>query len=330
MSVTLAAVAETAGVSQATASRVLNGKDGVSATTRRAVISAANTLGYNRFRTTRGRVIGVVLPELVNPIFATFGHRLATGLAQSGYTPVLCSQTDGGISEDEWVERLLERDVAGLIVVSGLHADTHEPSDRYRKLLERHLPLVLVNGHVEGVDAVFISDDDHDAIRLAVSHLTELGHERIGLAVGPDRYMPVIRKVEAFSAAIEELGRTPLVEHAPFTIEGGRAAALALLEHDVTAIVCASDLMALGAIQACRARGLDVPRDVSVVGYDDSPMMAFTGPPLTTVRQAVPAMCTLAVRTLLDELAGKRVRRHEYLFRPELVVRGSTGAVRAR
>ena len=327
MSVTLAAVAETAGVSQATASRVLNGKDGVAPTTRSAVISAANTLGYNRMRTTRGRVIGVVLPELVNPIFATFGHRLATGLAQSGYTPVLCSQTDGGISEDEWVERLLERDVAGLIVVSGCHADTHEPSDRYRRLVDRHLPLVLVNGHLDGVDAVFVSDDDHDAIQLAVSHLRELGHERIGLAVGPDRYVPVIRKVEAFSAVA---GAAALVEHAPFTIEGGRAAALALLKRDATAIVCASDLMALGAIQACRARHLDVPRDVSIIGYDDSPMMAFTGPPLTTVRQAVPAMCAFAVRTLLDELAGKHVRRHEYLFRPELVVRGSTGAVRPR
>ncbi len=326
MRVTLGDVAENAGVSQATASRVLNGKGGVSRDTRQAVISAANSLGY--IRTTQGRVIGVVLPELVNPIFATFAHRLATGLAQSGYTPVLCSQTVGGISEDDWVELLLEREMAGLIVVSGQHADTKTTPDRYQRLLERHIPLVLVNGRIDGLDAVFVSDDDHDAMQLAVTHLKELGHERIGLAAGPAHYVPVIRKIDGFTQALGT--KKVFVEHSLFTIEGGRAAALALLEHDVTAIVCASDLMALGAIHACRSRNLDVPRDISVIGYDDSPMMAFTDPALTTVRQSVPAMCNIAVRALLAQLAGQSLPRQEYLFRPELVVRGSTGAVRTR
>ena len=328
MRVTLGDVAENAGVSQATASRVLNGKGGVSHGTRSAVISAARHLGYRRAVTRQGRVIGVVLPELVNPIFATFGHRFATSLAQSGYTPVLCSQTVGGVSEDDWVEMLLEREMAGLIVVSGHHADTHASSERYLRLIDRHIPLVLVNGRVDDLHAVFVSDDDHDAMRLAVGHLSELGHERIGLAAGPAHYIPVIRKVEGFAAAVG--GGRPLIEHSLFTIEGGRAAAGALLDQGATAIVCASDLMALGAIQAARSRGRKVPRDLSIVGYDDSPMMAFTDPALTTVRQNVPAMCNAAVRALLEQLAGRSLLRQEYLFHPELVVRGSTGAVRAR
>jgi DNA-binding LacI/PurR family transcriptional regulator len=328
MKVTLGDVAENAGVSQATASRVLNGKDGVSHNTRSAVISAARHLGYRRAATRQGRVIGVVLPELVNPIFATFGHRFATSLAQSGYTPVLCSQTVGGVSEDDWVEMLLEREMAGLIVVSGHHADTHASSERYLRLIDRHIPLVLVNGRVDDLHAVFVSDDDHDAMRLAVSHLSELGHERIGLAAGPAHYIPVIRKVEGFATAVG--GRSLLVEHSLFTIEGGRAAAGALIDQGATGIVCASDLMALGAIQAARSRGRKVPRDLSIVGYDDSPMMAFTDPALTTVRQNVPAMCNAAVRALLEQLAGRSLLRQEYLFQPELVVRGSTGAVRPR
>ena len=326
MKVTLGDVAENAGVSQATASRVLNGKDGVSQLTRSAVISAANTLGYRRAQTRKGRVIGVVVPELVNPIFGTFAHRLATSLAQSGHTPVLCSQTVGGVSEDDWVEILLEREMAGLIVVSGHHADSHAGSDRYQRLIDRHIPLVLVNGRVEGLDAVFVSADDEDAMNLAVSHLKELGHEKIGLAAGPEHYVPVIAKVRGFRAALGT--RTAPVEHSLFTIEGGRAAALALLDRGITAIVCASDLMALGAIEASRSRGLRVPRDVSVVGYDDSPMMAFTDPALTTVRQAVPAMCNVAVRALLEQVAGRSLPKQEYVFRPELVVRGSTGAMR--
>jgi DNA-binding LacI/PurR family transcriptional regulator len=326
MRVTLGDVAENAGVSQATASRVLNGKGGIAHGTRNAVITSARSLGYRR--RTSGRVIGVVLPELVNPIFALFGHRFATSLAQSGYTPVLCSQTVGGISEDDWVEMLLERDMAGLIVVSGAHADTNADLSRYQRLIDRHIPLVLVNGRAEGIDAVFVSDDDHEAMHLAVAHLTELGHERIGLAAGPAHYVPVVRKVEGFTAALN--GRSPRIEHSLFTIEGGRAAALKLLAADVTAIVCASDLMALGAIQACRSRRLRVPKDVSIVGYDDSPTMAFTDPALTTVRQAVPAMCSAALRALLDQLAGRSLPRQEYLFRPELVVRASTGAMRTR
>jgi len=140
--------------------------------------------------------------------------------------------------------------------------------------------------------------------------------------------VPVIRKVEAFAEATG--ASNPLVEHSLFTIEGGRAAAGLLLDQGATGIVCASDLMALGAFQAARSRGLTIPRDVSVVGYDDSPMMAFTNPALTTVRQNVPAMCNAAVRALLEQLAGRSLSRQEYLFHPELVVRGSTGAAPAR
>ncbi len=94
--------------------------------------------------------------------------------------------------------------------------------------------------------------------------------------------------------------------------------------------LCASDLMALGAIRAARSRGLQVPGDVSVVGYDDSPFMAFTDPPLTTIRQPVAAMAQAAVQTLVDAITGHRTPPGEYLFAGELVVRGSTGAVPAR
>ena len=114
-----------------------------------------------------------------------------------------------------------------------------------------------------------------------------------------------------------ELGQEP-VDH-------GRAF-VRLLESGCTAIVCGSDLMALGAIRAVRDAGRQVPRDVSVVGYDDSPLIAFTDPPLTTLRQPVQGMGEAAVRALVDEIAGQHAPRAEYVFRPELVVRGSTGA----
>lgn len=113
-----------------------------------------------------------------------------------------------------------------------------------------------------------------------------------------------------------------------YTVEGGQAAAGELIASGHTGIVCASDLMALGTIRIARARGLRVPEDLSVVGYDDSPLMAFTDPPLTTVRQPVRPLCQLAVGMLLAEIRGERASRSELLVEPELVVRGSTGVVR--
>jgi DNA-binding LacI/PurR family transcriptional regulator len=330
MGVRLLDVAKHAGVSQATASRVLAGKGGVAEATRKTVLSAAASLGYARARTERRRVVGIILPELENPVFAAFAQRLTTTAAQRGDMPIVCTQTHDGISEDSWVEMLLEHELAGLIVVSGMHANTYEIPKRYERLRAQRIPLVLVNGFVEGLDAVFVSDDDHTAMSLAVSHLASLGHTCIGLAVGPDLYTPAVRKAEGFIQAAEATsGIEPLVEHALFTIQGGRAAALRLIDHGATALVCGSDLMALGALQACRSRKLSVPGDISVVGYDDSAAMAYTGPPLTTIRQSIPAMCNAAVRALHDELAGRPVPRHEYLFQPELIVRGSTGSAPA-
>jgi LacI family transcriptional regulator, repressor for deo operon, udp, cdd, tsx, nupC, and nupG len=140
----------------------------------------------------------------------------------------------------------------------------------------------------------------------------------------------VIRKIEGFARHMKErLGVTDvakLIEHTLFTVEGGHAAAVAMVERGCTAIVCGSDMMALGAIRGARSLGLTVPGDVSVVGFGDSPLIAFTDPPLTTVREPVDAVGIAAVQALLDESDGIPAPGSELLFRPELVVRGSTGS----
>src|ERR1044072_6696546 len=160
------------------------------------------------------------------------------------------------------------------------------------------------------VSAPYVSTDDRAAMRLAVSHLVELGHERIGLAVGPRRFVPVMRKVEGFVQQMRtalpytaEEAET-LVQHSLFTVEGGQAAATALLEKGCTAIVCASDLMAFGAIRAARHRVLPAPTDISVVGFDAPPLIVFAAPPLTTLRQPVEAMGQAAVNAVLEQSRG--------------------------
>ncbi len=330
MTARLADIAAQAGVSEATVSRVLNGKPGVSAATREAVLAALDILGYERpvrLRQRSAGLVGLITPELDNPIFPAFAQVIERALIQRSFTPVLCTQTPGGVTEDEFTELLLERGVSGIVFVSGLHADSASDPSRYAKLIDRGVPLVLINGFHPGVAAPFVSTDDREAMRLAVTHLVELGHEKIGLSIGHRRYVPVIRKIEGFTRYMKErLGIEGEIEHTLFTVEGGHAAAEALVARGCTAIICGSDMMALGAIRGVRAMGLTVPGDVSVVGFGDSPLIGFTDPPLTTVREPVESMGVAAVQALLDESDGVPAPGSELLFRPELVVRGSTGS----
>ncbi|MDX6739728.1 LacI family DNA-binding transcriptional regulator [Actinocorallia sp. A-T 12471] len=331
MATRLADIAAQAGVSEATVSRVLNGRPGVSPGTRQAVLGALDVLGYDRpprLRQQRAGLIGLILPELTNPVFPVFAQTLESALVMSGYTAVLCTQTPGGVREDDYTELLLERDVAGIIVVSGMHADSTSDLGRYKRLTDQGLPLVLVNGYRDDVDVPFVSNDDVASIEMAVEHLVSLGHTRIGLAVGQARFVPSIRKSEGFARAMRGLlGETDpesLIATSLFTLEGGQAAAAQLLDRGCTAICCGSDIMAIGAIRAARQRGLRVPEDVSVVGFDDSPLIPYLDPALTTIRQPVREMAIAAAGQLLEEIGGNRVPRTELLYRPELVVRRST------
>ena len=161
--------------------------------------------------------------------------------------------------------------------------------------------------------------------------LDAVGWANAVAANGSDWLLPARRKREGFTAGLVELGLVSKpadamrhVASTTYSVDGGQAAANELLSTGHTAIICASDLMALGAIRAVRARGLDVPADVSVVGFDDSTLMAFTDPPLTTVRQPVPALCQAAISSLLTQMRGEQVSRTEVLIDSELVVRDST------
>ena len=146
--------------------------------------------------------------------------------------------------------------------------------------------------------------------------------------LGPGDHVPSHRKQLAFEALTGD--STALVERTIFSMEGGQSAATRLVKHGITGIICASDVLALGAMKAVRRLGLTVPADVSVVGFDDSAFMNCTDPPLTTVRQPIDAMGQAAVALLANQVAGHVVPADEMLFEPELVVRGSTGPVRSR
>ncbi|KUL42277.1 LacI family DNA-binding transcriptional regulator [Actinoplanes awajinensis] len=328
----LAEVAKKAGVSEATVSRVLNGRNGVSEATRASVLTALDVLGYERptkLRGERGRLVGLVLPELQNPIFPALAEVVTASLAQRGFTPALCARTIGGVPESDYVEMLLDHQVSGVIFAGGSYALADASHEHYRRLTDRGLPVVLVNAGVDELGFPRVSTDDAVAVEQAYGHLRSLGHERIGMVLGPEGHIPSRRKLAAMiqAAGWPDTGVSSdhqWVERSSFSMEGARVAAAKLIERGATGIICASDVLALGAIRAARRLGRQVPADVSVVGFDDSAFMTCTDPPLTTVRQPIETMGQAAVDLLVSQIEETNVPSDELLFEPELVVRGST------
>src|SRR6201982_374137 len=314
----LAEVAQKVGVSEATVSRVLNGKPGVSDSTREAVLTALDVLGYERpskLRGQRARLIGLVLPELQNPISPALAEVIGGALAQRGFTPVLCTRTAGGLSEADYVDMLLEQHASGVVFAGGHFAELAAPHDPYRLLHTRGAPAVRINAAIDNLDFPCVATDDLSAASQAFGHLTALGHERIGLVLGPEDHLPSLRKLAALRDHAARLGLTVTpVEHALFSLEGGQAATTRMLREGVTGVICASDVLALGAIRAVRRAGLSVPGDVSVVGFDDSSFMHCTDPPLTTVTQPIEAIGRAAVAMLIGQIEGADVSAGELFF----------------
>ena len=319
-----------AGVSVATVRRVLTDKPGIAPGTRAAVLTALDVFGLERpavLRTgARDGLVGLVVPDLQNPIFPALVEAVSIGLVKLGLMTCLCTRTADGVSEANYIELLLRRDVAGIVFIGGSYADA---GPEYGKELRvREIPLVLINAADENVGVAQVSVDDEAAAEQALAHLASLGHSRVGLILGPEGHVPSARKLGAFVRHVrtspEDQGWRELVAHVPFSMEAGGAAMSRLLGLEATAVVCASDTLALGAIRVARRRGLAVPGDVSVIGFDDSTYMSVVEAPLTTIRQPVRALGAAAVKLLEAQINGQAVPAEELLFEPELIVRGST------
>ena len=327
----MADIAAHAGVSTATVSRVFNGVGQVSDETRRKVLTAIDELGYDRptpERTPDTPTIGIIVPELTNPIFAAFAHHLQEEVARAGGIAMIRSQTLGATSEFDHLSSLLEHRVSGLIFVSGRHADLLADLGPYHEVVAHSIPLVTINGARAEIPAPDFSTGDALGIRAAVTHLHELGHSRIALLTGRTHVVPALRKAEAFTQVMEELvgDRSPIIEETFYTYEAAAAHTNGLIERGVTAIVTGSDLQALGAIRTITSLGLSVPEDISVIGFDDSFLMSHLSPGLTTVHQPVSAIVAAAVRSLFEALATPDYtpEHADYVFSADLVVRATT------
>lgn len=327
----LADVARAAGVSLSTASRALGDAELVQASTRARVREAAEMLGYlphgaaRALATRRSRTIGAVFPPVDNPIFAAATQALAHELALRGYTLLLATHEYDPVGELTAARALLERGVDGLVLV-GMD---HQP-DLYRMLAQSEVPYELAWSidpagyqHSIGVPHRLAS------VRLT-QHLLDLGHREFAAIAGStarnDRARDRLTGTrEALASHGIELPAERVVE-TYFSLGHGQRALRHLLERapGFTAVVCGNDLLAIGALHECARRGIAVPREMSVAGFDDIEMAAVATPPLTTVRVPAAEIGRLAAERMLARLEGEHVAAVEEL-RVELIVRESTG-----
>ncbi|MGV9269053.1 LacI family DNA-binding transcriptional regulator [Kitasatospora sp. NPDC003701] len=327
MKVGITDVAARAGVSEATVSRVINRRQGVAKKTRDAVEQAMAELGYER--QTQGQLVAVITEFVSNPFFADVAERIESALAPHGLKTVLCPAFPGGVQERDFIATLVEKGIAAVVFLSASNTVDGADTETYELLRQRRVPFVGINGEfADGVPTPVFSTDDALAAEQAVDHLYRLGHRRIGMASGPAGNHPADRRVQGFLDAMARRGiegADGWVIRQSYTVEGGQAAVAPLLARGATAIVAASDYMALGAIRGIRRQGRSVPGDVSVVGYDGSAITEFVDPPLTTVRQPADRLALEVGRSILALVGNREVPTGELLFDPELVIRSSTG-----
>jgi DNA-binding LacI/PurR family transcriptional regulator len=322
-------VAELAGVSEATVSRVINRRPGVSEATRRKVLDALNQLGYNfgpdRVRKL-GTTVGIVTPEFDNPIFPLLAQTIESKLARHGVLSVVGPVTPTTAHESDYIRHFLRMGASGIVIINGSYANRTTGYAAYEQLLADGIAVVLVNGVSQPCPVPAVTVDIAGAAQAAVHHLVGLGHSRIGCIPGDLRYAPPLDLVTGYQQAMRRAGITvdqDLIIEAMFTTEGGRSAGAELIDKGATAVLAISDLMALGAIGAALAVGLTVPDDLSVIGFDGTPLLAMYNPTLTTLRQPVDRMSQTVATMLMGQLRGNR--QPTQTFEAELIAGATAG-----
>lgn len=331
-------VARRAGVSTATVSRVLSRPDVVSAATRRKVMQAVEAIGYapnaaaKTLRTRRSNKLVVTVPDISNPFYSLILKGIQDAAQRDGYA-VLLGDTQHDEHREENYARMLQRKEADGLVFLG-HRLPAAAAELARAMAPRCAPIVhgCEYGPNLGVPSVHI--DNAAAAARAMDHLYAFGHRRIGIVTGPlvsplsrDRLQGATDRAREHGGA-DEL----MVARGDFTIESGSKAADALLgwSEPPTALFCFNDMMAIGAMATARRRGLRVPRDLSVIGFDDILVAAHIDPPLTTIAQPMREIGEGAVRLLLEILRGDGIEPVSVTLPHTLTVRGSTGPRPAR
>jgi LacI family transcriptional regulator len=337
-SVTIKQVAEASGVHFSTVSRALNPatRDLVKPQIAARIRETAKQLGYranaaaSSLRTRQSKVVGFVVPDITSLLFPPILEGIEELLLEKGYMTIVANTANDASRHRSILSGMIERQVDGLIIAAATLGDPI-----LDEWLEGRAPIVLLNRTDETGRAPAVLNDDLQGIGLAVKHLATLGHTRIAHIAGPSSLSTGMMRLRGFQLKTNELSlpqsANRVVEATTFSREAGRIACLELLDGapDITAIVAANDLLALGCYDALHARGIVCPKDISITGYNDAPFVDLVQPALTTVRIRQREMGAEAARVLLARMHGQDSAGDVWL-RPTFIERNSTAIPRKR
>ncbi len=327
-------VAAQAGVSVGTVSNVLNRPEIVADATRRRVQATIKQLGFVRnesarqLRAGRSRTIGLLVLDVANPFFTDVARGVEDEANESGLAVILCNSDDQRAKERRYLELLEEHRVQGILITPVSAADEH-----VARLQRRGTPVVLVDSRSLSRGQCSVSVDDVLGGDLAITHLLDEGHSRIAFVGGPMSLRQVADRRAGAIRALERAGRTGaglhVIETSALHVAAGRWAGGMVAELPAasrpTAIFCANDLLALGALQEMTTRRIRVPDSIAIVGYDDIDFAAAAAVPLTSVRQPRHQLGRAAAHLLLEEAMDAGTHQHrQVIFEPDLVIRQSS------
>jgi LacI family transcriptional regulator len=338
--VSIREVAAHAGVSVGTVSNVLNRPDIVAQPTRDRVSAAIKALGFVRnesarqLRAGRSRTIGLVVLDVANPFFTDVARGVEDEASMAGLSVILCNSDEKLPKETRYLELLEEHRVQGILITPVAGAD-----ERLARLQRRGTPVVLVDSRSPTGSQCSVAVDDVLGGDMAVSHLLQLGHERVAYVGGPLSLRQVSDRMDGAVRAIQRAGGSAddliMIETPALNVAAGQRAAAAIAAmpagHRPTAAFCANDLVALGLLQEMTQCGMAVPDDLAIVGYDDIEFAAAAAVPLSSVRQPRQQLGRTAAQLLIEEALSDGHHTHrQVIFQPELVVRHSSREHRAR
>ncbi|MEK4998814.1 LacI family DNA-binding transcriptional regulator [Paenibacillus sp. FSL H7-0918] len=332
MKPTIYDVAREAGVSIATVSKVLNKNGRISDKTREKVHRIMEELNYqpslvaSALTSRRTGTIGLMIPDISNPFFAEAARGIEDYAQEQGSDLIVCSTDRDDEKAARYISLLLRKRVDGIIIAS----HTGNP-DMVRRLLADHVPLVLFSADIRMMESNSVTVDDYKGGYQATEYLLSLGHRRLGII--SDNLPGSKLRVEGFMDALKAAGvgfdNPANLTHTSATLENGRKAAAAMLvqaqEDRPTAIFACNDLLAIGILKEARSAGLSIPRDLSVVGFDNTMLAEICHPTLTSIAQPLREMTEQAMILLNESIDNPDSPKRKIMLMPELIVRHSTG-----
>jgi LacI family transcriptional regulator len=328
--VTLKEIAIRAGVAANTVSRALNGRSGISETTRKRIIKIASEMNYipdriaSSLRSKKTNLIGVMVPNIVNPYWADIIRGIEDCAYQNGFQILLSISEEDNMREESIIDQFRSLRVAGLLLTP-----SYESRELIRSIADLSIACVLINRRYMGYNIPFVMPDNVNGIRQAVSHLVELGHEHIGFLNGHPGSMTSQIRYNAFTESLRESGLNP--SSCPYSMCSGifdsayeESKKIFQSQNHMTAIICFSDFVAFGVYKAAQELGLNIPNDMSIVGFDDIELTSIVSPPLTTIHIPRHDMGASAMTLLVDAINTDKNNINGRYIETKLVIRGSS------